>query len=84
MIAHYHAQTWNASEIAGSLGINYKTAQHYLDILTGAFMIRALPPWTENLGKRVRKAPKIYLRDSGLFHALQNIRSLPCCFGKGA
>ena len=77
MIAHYHAQTWNASEIAGSLGRNYKTAQHYLDILTGAFMIRALPPWTENLGKRVRKAPKIYLRDSGLFHALQNIRSLP-------
>ena len=77
MIAHYHGQTWNASEIAGSLGINYKTAQHYLDILTGAFMIRALQPWTENLGKRVRKAPKIYLRDSGLFHALQNIRSLP-------
>jgi predicted AAA+ superfamily ATPase len=77
MIAHYHAQTWNASEIAGSLGINYKTAQRYLDILTGAFMIRTLPPWTENLGKRVRKAPKIYLRDSGLFHALQNIRSLP-------
>jgi hypothetical protein len=77
MIAHYHAQTWNASEIAGSLGINYKTAQHYLDILTGAFMIRVLPPWTENLGKRLRKAPKIYLRDSGLFHALQTIRSLP-------
>ena len=77
MIAHYHGQTWNASEIAGSLGINYKTAQHYLDILTGAFMIRSLPPWTENLGKRVRKAPKIYLRDSGLFHSLQNIRSMP-------
>lgn len=77
MIAHYHGQTWNASEIAGSLGINYKTAQHYLDILTGAFMIRSLPPWTENLGKRIRKAPKIYLRDSGVFHALQNIRSLP-------
>jgi uncharacterized protein len=77
MITHYHGQTWNASEIAGSLGINYKTAQHYLDILTGSFMIRALPPWTENLGKRVRKAPKIYLRDNGLFHALQNIRTLP-------
>jgi predicted AAA+ superfamily ATPase len=77
MIAHYHGQTWNASEIAGSLGINYKTAQHYLDILTGSFMIRSLPPWSEDLGKRVRKAPKIYLRDSGLFHALQNIRSLP-------
>ena len=70
MVAHYHGQTWNASEIAGSLGVNYKTAQRYLDILTGAFMIRSLPSWTENLGKRVRKAPKIYLRDSGLFHAL--------------
>ncbi len=77
MVAHYHGQAWNASEIAGSLGVSYKTAQRYLDILTGAFMIRALPPWTENLGKRIRKAPRIYLRDSGLFHALQNIRSLP-------
>jgi predicted AAA+ superfamily ATPase len=77
MVAHYHGQTWNASEIAGSLGVNYKTAQHYLDILTGSFMIRSLPSWTENLGKRVRKAPKIYLRDSGLFHALQGTRSLP-------
>jgi hypothetical protein len=76
MVAHYHGQSWNASEIARSLAINYKTAQHYLDILVGSFMIRALPPWTENLGKRVRKAPKIYLRDSGLFHALQGIHSL--------
>ncbi len=76
MVAHYHGQTWNASEIAGSLGVNYKTAQRYLDILTGAFMMRTLSPWTENLGKRVRKAPKVYLRDSGLFHSLQNIRSL--------
>ena len=76
MVAHYHGQTWNASEIAGSLGVNYKTAQHYLDILTGSFMIRSLPSWTENLGKRVRRAPKIYLRDSGLFHALQRISSL--------
>ena len=75
MVAHYHGQTWNASEIAGSLGVNYKTAQHYLDILVGSFMIRSLPSWTENLGKRVRKAPKIYLRDSGLFHALQRIGS---------
>ncbi len=77
MVAHYHGQTWNASEIAGSLGVSYKTSQRYLDILTGAFMIRSLPPWTENLGKRVRKAPKIYMRDSGLFHALQGIRSVP-------
>jgi predicted AAA+ superfamily ATPase len=76
MVAHYHGQAWNASEIAGSLGVNYKTAQHYLDILVGSFMIRSLPTWTENVGKRVRKAPKIYLRDSGLFHALQRIPSL--------
>jgi uncharacterized protein len=77
MLAHYHGQTWNASEIARSLGVNYKTAQGYLDILTGAFMVRQLQPWVENLGKRVRKAPKIYLRDSGLFHALMNLRTLP-------
>jgi predicted AAA+ superfamily ATPase len=76
MVAHYHGQAWNASEIAGSLGVNYKTAQHYLDILVGSFMIRSLPTWTENVGKRVRKAPKIYLRDSGIFHALQRIPSL--------
>jgi uncharacterized protein len=77
MVAHYHGQAWNASEIAGSLGVNYKTAQRYLDILTGSFMIRSLASWTENLGKRVRKAPKLYFRDSGVFHALQGIRSMP-------
>jgi hypothetical protein len=76
MLAHYHGQTWNGTEIGGSLGINYKTAQRYLDLLTGAFMVRQLQPWVEYLGKRVRKAPKVYLRDSGLFHALMNIRSL--------
>jgi hypothetical protein len=76
MVAHYHGQLWNASEIAGSLGVSYKTTQRYLDILVGSFMVRSLPPWTENLGKRLRKAPKIYLRDSGLFHALQRIPTL--------
>ena len=60
-----------------ALGVNYKTTQGYLDILTGAFMVRQLQPWVENLGKRVRKAPKIYLRDSGLFHALMNLRTVP-------
>jgi predicted AAA+ superfamily ATPase len=76
MLAHYHGQTWNASEIARSLGVNYKTTQGYLDILSGAFMVRQLQPWVENLGKRVRKAPKIYLRDSGVFHALMNLRTV--------
>jgi hypothetical protein len=76
MLSHYHGQIWNASEIAVSMGISYKTAQAYLDILVGAFMVRILPAWSENLGKRVRKAPKIYLRDSGIFHSLQGIGSL--------
>jgi predicted AAA+ superfamily ATPase len=75
MIAHYHGQLWNSSEIAASLGVTHKTAQRYLDILSGAFMVRVLPPWSENMGKRLRKAPKIYFRDSGLFHSLQGIRS---------
>lgn len=73
MMAHYHAQTWNSSEIAGSLGISDKTARHYLDILTGAFMVRQLLPWTENVGKRLRRAPKVYLRDSGIFHSLMSL-----------
>jgi predicted AAA+ superfamily ATPase len=76
MIAHYHGQIWNSSEIAGSLGVSHKTAQRYLDILSGAFMLRVLPAWSENVGKRIRKAPKIHFRDSGLFHSLQGIRSM--------
>lgn len=77
MVAHYHGRTWNAAEIAGSLGVNYKTATNYLDLLTGAFMVRQLQAWTENVGKRVRKAPKVYLRDSGLLHSLLGIDTLP-------
>jgi len=75
MVAHYHGQTWNASEIGRSLGVSYKTAQSYLDILCGGFMVRQLQPWIENMGKRIRKAPKIYLRDSGIFHSLLGIRT---------
>jgi predicted AAA+ superfamily ATPase len=77
MVSHYHGQTWNASELAASLGVGYKSAQHYLDVLVGAFMVRSLPAWSENAGKRVRKAPKVYLRDSGVFHALQGIHTMP-------
>jgi hypothetical protein len=73
MIAHYQGQTWNAAEIAGSLGVSAPTATHYLDVLTAAMMVRQVGPWFENVGKRTRRAPKIYLRDSGLFHALQGI-----------
>ncbi|MBM3860978.1 MAG: ATP-binding protein [Verrucomicrobia bacterium] len=73
MLAHYHGQTWNASELARSLGADQKTARRYLDILVGAFVVRALPPWFENLGKRHVKAPKIYVRDTGLLHSLLNV-----------
>ncbi len=70
MIAHYHGQVWNAAQLARSLGTSENTARRYLDILAGAYMIRILPPWFENLRKRQVKAPKIYIRDSGLLHAL--------------
>ena len=77
MVAHYHGQVWNASEFARSLGTAENTARRYLDILSGAYMIRVLPPWFENLKKRQVKAPKIYIRDSGLFHSLLQIPNLP-------
>ena len=73
MLAHYHGQTWNASELGRSLDLSDKTVRSYLDILTGTFMVRQLQPWYENVGKRQVKAPKIYLRDSGILHALLNI-----------
>lgn len=73
MLAHYHGQTWNASELGRSMGLSDKTVRSYLDILTGTFMVRQLQPWFENVGKRQVKAPKIYLRDSGLLHALLNV-----------
>ncbi len=70
MLAHYHGGIWNAAEAARSLGVTEPTARRYLDILTGLFMVRQLRPWHENLKKRQVKSPKVYLRDSGLLHAL--------------
>jgi predicted AAA+ superfamily ATPase len=75
MLAHYHAQLWNGSEIAASLGIAPNTARAYLDALEQTYMIRRLQPWHANLGKRLVKTPKIYFRDSGLFHTLCGIQS---------
>jgi predicted AAA+ superfamily ATPase len=74
MLAHYHAQLWNGSEIAASMGIAPNTARAYLDALEQTFMIRRLLPWQANLGKRLVRTPKIYFRDSGIFHALSGIR----------
>jgi len=76
MVAHYHGQVWNAAEFARSLGTAENTARRYLDILSGAYMVRVLPPWFENLKKRQVKAPKIYIRDSGIFHSLLQVSTL--------
>ena len=75
MLAHYHGQVWNAAEFARALGSNEGTARRYLDILIGAFMVRALPPWFANVRKRQVKSPKIYLRDSGLLHTLLTLET---------
>lgn len=76
MLAHYHGNIFNASEIGRSLGVSDTTVRRYLDILSGTFMIRQLPPWRENLKKRQVSAPKVYFRDSGLLHSLLDVHSL--------
>jgi predicted AAA+ superfamily ATPase len=75
MVAHYHGQIWNAAELARALAVNESTVRRYLDLMTSVFMVRQLPPWFENLGKRQVKAPKIYVRDSGLLHTLLSVTS---------
>lgn len=81
MLAHYHGQAWNGSEIARSLQTSHPTTRHYLDLLTGAFLVRQLPPWFENAGKRIIKSPKVYIRDTGLLHALLNLESFQALEG---
>ena len=75
MIAHYHGDQLNLSEIAGSVGVNYKTVRHYLDILCGTCLVRELLPWISNTKKRLVKAPKIYLRDTGILHSLLSLNT---------
>jgi predicted AAA+ superfamily ATPase len=83
MIAHYHGGVWNSAEPARSLGVSAPTVRRYLDLLSGLYLVRQLPPWHENLAKRQVKSPKVYLRDSGLLHGLlgiptiQDLRSHP-------
>jgi predicted AAA+ superfamily ATPase len=75
MLAHYHGQVWSAADPARSLGVSEPTVRRYLDILTQTMMVRQLQPWHENLGKRQVKSPKVYFRDTGLLHALMDVRS---------
>lgn len=76
MLAHHHAQTWNASEFGRSFGVADTTVRGYLDKLTDTFVIRQLKPWHENIGKRQVRAPKVYVRDPGLLHALLGLANL--------
>ena len=74
MLAHWHGQTWNASKLGRAMSLTDKTVRNYLDLLTGTYMVRQLQPWFENVAKRQVKAPKVYLRDTGVLHALLDAR----------
>jgi uncharacterized protein len=76
MLAHSHGQIWNGSKIAGSLGVSAPTVRHYLDILTDTFVVTQVQPYHANVKKRLIKSPKIYIRDSGLVHALLHIETI--------
>ena len=85
MLANSHGQIWNAAPFASSLGISEPTVRRYLDILTGVFMVRQIQPWYANIKKRQVKAPKIYIRDTGVLHSLLGLKTElevrwhPCC-----
>ncbi len=74
LIANCHGQYWNHSKAAQTIGVSYKTIQRHIEILQGAYILRELIPFHTNIEKRLRKAPKIYLRDSGLLHALLQVQ----------
>jgi len=84
MLAHSHGQLWNASKIAGSLGVSAPTVRRYLDILEATFVVRQLQPYSINIKKRLIKSPKIYIRDSGLAHTLLRVRSFDDLLGHPA
>ena len=76
MLAHYHGQTWNASAIGQSMDVGPSAVNHYRDLLAGSFMVRVLDPWFENLGKRLVKSPRVFLRDTGVLHYLLGLEEL--------
>lgn len=82
MVAAIHGQNWNASQIGSSLGLNYQTINSYLEYIQGSFIVRLLEPYAANISKRVRKSPKIYFRDSGLLHALMQVKNLDDLFSR--
>ncbi len=75
MLAHYHGQVWSGAELSRSLGVAGSTVRRYLDVLSGALVVRQLAPWHENVGKRQVKSPKLYIVDSGLLHTLLGLET---------
>lgn len=75
MLAHVHGQRWNAAGLARSMDVSVTAVRNYRDLLSGSFMIRQLPPWFENLGKRLVKSPKVFIRDSGILHSLLGLEA---------
>jgi predicted AAA+ superfamily ATPase len=84
MLAHSHGQLWNASRIAASMGLTAPTVRRYLDLLEDTFLARQLQPFHANLGKRLTKSPKIYLRDTGFLHSLLGISTMDALLGHPA
>ena len=76
MLAHYHAQTWNGSELGRALGRDHKSVRRYLDALSDALVVRQLLPWYSNTGKRLVRSPKVYVHDSGLLHSLLGLETV--------
>ncbi len=74
MVAHYHAQVWNGSEIGRAFGMSHTSVRRYLDLLESTYMLRCLKPWLGNIKKRQVKSPKVYIRDSGILHGLLGVR----------
>lgn len=81
MLAHNHSQNFNASQLAGSLGVKGQTVSHYLDVFVDLMLVRLLQPWHSNVGKRLIKTPKVYVRDCGILHALLGIKTLDSLLG---
>ena len=76
MLAHYHAQIWNGSELARAFGLSQPSVKRYVDLLTDALVVWQLKPWHQNISKRQVKAPKVYIKDSGILHALLGINNM--------
>lgn len=81
MLAHSHGQALNSSKLAGSMGVSSHTIRKYIDLLQQTFMLRVLPPYASNTKKRLVKSPKVYIRDSGILHALLGIEDLQALYG---